>query len=207
MNYAKIAEDLRQRASRTTFTNEREICLNMLAKLILSGKIEATQKIEDEIDVDLHVSALRPIFIERFFPLYYFEIDEGYVPFNFTPYDYTAISDLAARESSQISSMLGGALSDKYLKFLSTVKQWAKEQKQIFHSYPEALRWVVYHNNFVEVTPEFLHWMSPQGSKQQDIDKSWELFEKRRTEFENEVNSGEYDKIIKELFNPTLLEN
>lgn len=135
MNYAKILEDLKNRASRTSFENEKEICLQKIQKIISSGKVKQLSKSSSLKTTFTPIKVLRDIFTEQLFPLYYYELTEGYVPFNFSYSDYRYINEFISKKSGEISSMLGGSVSDKYLKFLKDIKDWAFSQKNILCSY------------------------------------------------------------------------
>lgn len=215
MNYAKILQDLRARADRTEFVNEREICLKKIADIVAT-KIIDNQEITDNLTVSIPIEVLRDLFVEQIFPLYKYEIEEGYVPFLFDPSTITWIEDKIRVVSSDLHS-------DKFLKYLDGIKNWARNQKDIFYSYPRDIQSMMYQNNYIEVSPEFIYWMSPLTDKvgwYDENDKYQQLkytkenvvkvenlkFEKQMKRFMGELNRGYHDAEIKDFFNPTRIE-
>lgn len=62
----------------------------------------------------------------------------------------------------------------------------------------------MYSHNFVEVTPDFLLWLNPH--RDNVVKNAFEIFEEYRNEFNKNLDSGKYDSIIKDMFNPKSIE-
>ena len=95
------------------------------------------------------------------------------------------------------------------LKYRKSIRDWAFEEYQYISSLPRDVQDFYFFNYYVEVDKGFVFWCLP-SYKFTGIDSTIKSlndeFNRKKKEFFEKLNSGYYDQMIKDLFDPRLLE-
>ena len=207
MNWQKIINDLQSRALSTTFNNEREICLKKIQKLKISIGLNPEKKTETNVIKSLPIKELRRIFVETYCSWYL--NDKIYYPetntilYQFDRYNLHYIFE------ERYKLDLNPDVSLKMLKYRKSIRDWAFEEYQYISSLPRDVQDFYFFNYYVEVDKGFAFWCLP-NYKFTGIDSTIKSlndeFNRKKKEFFEKLNSGYYDQMIKDLFDPKLLE-
>ena len=97
----------------------------------------------------------------------------------------------------------------KMLKYRKSIWDWAFEEYHYISSLPRDIQDFYYFNYYIEVDKGFAFWCLP-SYKFTGIDSTIKSlndeFNHKKKEFFEKLNSGYYDRMINDLFDPKLLE-
>ena len=100
-------------------------------------------------------------------------------------------------------------VSLKMLKYRKSIRDWAFEEYQYISSLPRDIQNFYYFNYYVEVDKAFAFWCLPSYNftgVDSTIKSLNDEFNRNKKEFFEKLNSGYYDRMINDLFDPKLLE-
>lgn len=207
MDWQKIINDLQARALSTTFDGEREICLKKIKQLKISMGLNPEKKSENNVIKSLPIKELRKIFVETYCPWYL--KDKMYYPetntilYQFDRYHLSYIF------KERYKMDLDPGVSKKMLKYRKSIRDWAFEEYQYISGFPRELQSFYYFNYYIEIDKSFAFWCLPSYKfigVDETIKSLIKEFENNKKEFFEKLNSGYYDRMINELFDPKLLE-
>ena len=207
MDWQKIINDLEARALSTTFDNEREICLKKIQKLKISMGLNPEKKTENNMIKSFPIEELRRIFVETYCSWYL--KDKIYYPetntilYQFSRYNLHYIFE------ERYKLDLNPDVSLKILKYRKSIRDWAFEEYQYISSLPRDIQNFYYFNYYVEVDKAFAFWCLPSYNftgVDSTIKSLNDEFNRNKKEFFEKLNSGYYDRMINDLFDPKLLE-
>lgn len=214
MDVKKVLQDLMARSERTTFENEREICLKKIKMLLAKHNITDVKRfIESEESWksgEIPIEEIRNIFVAQFYPFFMDSavIDEfDNVPIRFDKWD---LEDLKSRCDANVVqfSKTAPTLAKVYGLFLSFVEGKLKEleirRKSIFGFDANYMR------NYILVPREIAYWISDKiGDSFNLIFKSAtieevckdrvEKFFRYKKQFFDHLKEGYYDETIKRV--------
>jgi len=210
MDWAKIVGDLKARALSTTYEGERKLCLKKIDEILLKYNVEQNAKAsKKEFITKIPIKRLREIFLETYLPWYLEENivkNDETIYFGFTTY----CLELIAKE--KITNVNVGS-SKKYLKHMRDIGEWALDEREFIKSMSRVLQSFYQWHYFIEIDIPFAIWCLPDYividkcncNKAKIVEFLKNEFENRKREFLRNLNSGYYDRDIRELFDPKLL--
>ena len=210
MDWTKIVDDLKARALSTNYEGERQLCLKKIDEILLKYNVEQNKKAsKKELFIKIPIKRLREIFVETYFPWY---LEENIVKNNETIYFgfSTYALEFIAREKIkdvEVSS------SNKFLKYMRDVGEWAWDEKEYIKSLPRVLQSFYSWHYYIEIDISFAIWCLPNYividqcncNKAKIIEYLKNEFKNRKEEFLKNLNIGYYDRDIRDLFDPKLL--
>ena len=208
MDWQKIINDLKARALSTLFDNERDICLKKIQKLKISMGLDPEKKTENNVIKSLPIEELRRIFTETYCSwylkdkIYYSETNT--ILYQFDRYNLHYIFE------ERYKLDLNPDVSLKMLKYRKSIRDWAFEEYQYISSLSNNLQDFYYFNYYVEVDKGFAFWCLPSykfTGIASTIKSLNDEFNRKKKEFFEKLNSGYYDRMINDLFDPKLLED
>ena len=210
MDWTKIVGDLKARALSTNYENERKLCLKKIDEILLKHNVEQNAKAsKKELITKIPITRLREIFMETYFPWYLEENivkDNETIYFGFSTYALEYIAKEKIRAVSTNSS-------NKFLKYMRDVGEWALDEREYIKSMPRVLQSFYHRHYYIEIDITFAIWCLPDYividqcncNKAKIIEYLKNEFENRKKDFLRNLNSGYYDRDIRELFDPKLL--
>lgn len=210
MDVKKVLQDLMARSERTTFENEREVCLEKIKMLLAKHAItdinafirsEGTKE-RDEIPIE----EIRNIFVTQFYPFFMDNtvIDEfDNVPISFNKWD---LETLKARCDRDVVTFAKDAptLANVYGTFLGFLERELRELKRrssilggsSWFDYIIVPREIAYWVN--DSIGEYF-WSSKHGTIEEVSKARVEKFLEDKNEFFERLNEGYYDWVIKKV--------
>jgi len=205
MDVKKRLLDLMARAERTTFENERDICLIKIKALLAQHAISDINAFirEQEEEYVFPIAEIRNIFVRQFYP-YYCEdavidiIDN--VPVTFDKYDLERLKSRCDVEVKQFAKD-APSLADVYGTFLGFVERKLEELKRkhnvIIHSF----------DDFIIVPREIAYWINDKvsgfdtkpGTIKEVCQQRVKTFLERKERFFDDLNHGYYDSDIRRV--------
>lgn len=195
MNIADVIEKIEQRAARTPFDSEREICRRKIMKLREKVGDDQNKKAAED-----NIQESRDTFAKAFYPWFTESVDEGFAPFCFYPY----MKDVVFEKCSRAMGDFPGN------------KRIAKMYKQLIDCVSEYYQDYYYYRNnagidygtdyFIMFPEELVFFLSTSYDKEKCIKEAFDEFEKKKENFFERLNEGAYDDIIAELNKKPLLE-
>ena len=210
MDVKKVLQDLMARSERTTFENEREVCLEKIKMLLAKHNITDVKSFiesgESGKSGEIPIEEIRIIFVAQFYP-YFMDsavIDEfDNVPVNF---DKWALEALKSRCDSNVIQFSKTApnLAKVYGLFLSFVEGKLKEleiRKSILGFDAN------YMCNYILVPREIAYWISDKigsfklksGTIEEVCKDRIEEFLRDKNRFLDYLKEGYYDQTIKRV--------
>lgn len=210
MDWQKIVDNLKARAVSTNYEGEREACLKKIDQILLKYNVDQNKKAsKKELITKIPIKRLREIFVETYFPWY---LEENIVKNNETVYFGFSSSSLNFIASEKIKDVDTNS-SNKFLKYMRDVGEWAWDEKEYIKSLPRVLQDFYMWHYYIEIDISFAIWCLPNFivigqydcNKAKIIEYLKNEFENRKKDFLRNLNSGYYDRDIRELFDPKLL--
>ena len=165
------------------------------------------KKTENNMIKTLLIKELRRIFVETYCSWYL--KDKIYYPESNTILYQFSIYNLHYIFEERYKLDLNPGVSLKMIKYRKSIRDQAFEEYQYISSLPCDIQSFYYFNYYIEVDKAFALWCLP-SYKFTDVDsiiKSLnDEFNSNKKEFFKNLNSGYYDLMIKDLFDPKLLE-
>ena len=210
MDWKKIVDDLKARALSTTYEGERKSCLKKIDEILFKYNIEQNAKAsKKELIIKIPIRRLREIFAETYFPWY---LEENIVKNNETIYFgfSTYVLKYIAKEKIKY---VNTDSSNKFLKYMKDIGEWALNEREYIKSMPRVLQSFYSWHYYIEIDIPFAIWCLPDYividrcgcNKIKIIEYLKNEFENRKQDFLKKLNSGYYDRDIRELFDPKLL--
>lgn len=212
MDVKKVLQDLMARSERTSFENEREVCLEKIKMLLAKHNITDVKSFiesgESGKSGEIPIEEIRNIFVAQFYPFFMDStvIDEfDNVPIRFGKYDLEA---LKARCDRDVVTFAKDAptLANVYGTFLGFLERELRELERR-SSILGGSSWY----DYIIVTREIAYWVSDRigeyfwsstpGTIEEVSKARVEKFLKDKNEFFERLNEGYYDWVIKEVIN------
>ena len=212
MDWSKIVDNLKTRALSTNYEGERQLCLKKIDEILLKHNVEMKSvKTKQELFHTIPIKKLREIFIETYFPWFLKEDAMGAngdtIYFGFSSYELEYIAKEKIKEINPSSSV-------KFMKYMKSIGEWAMDEYDYIKSLPRTLQSFYHFNYYIEIEIPFAIWCLPNYIVDQlcNLDKN-KIIEQLKLDFDNnknqllkDIHSGYYDRDIRELFDPKLLE-
>lgn len=204
MDVEKILQNLWDRASSTSFENEREIALQKIQLLKKKYLSMVAKKKEKEIDEDIPIKNLRRIFTETFFPYFIdgnIELNEDNVPVHV---DYYFLESAKHRADENLREFPN---NKKLFNFYKELVAWVKDVELYFknratHNEVQS----IYNFIFLDLPTAYFLTFDTKGL-QACYDSCMKNFQEQKTTFFEKLNDGWWDSFIVGYFDPRLLES
>ena len=212
MDVKKVLQDLMARSERTTFENEREVCLEKIKMLLAKHNITDVKRFIESVESgksgEIPIEDIRNIFVAQFYPFFMDStvIDEfDNVPISFNKWDLEA---LKARCDRDIVTFAKDAptLVDVYGTFLGFLERELEELEKR-SSILGGSSWF----DYIIVPREIAYWVNggigeyvwdfKPGTIEEVSKARVEKFLKDKNDFFERLNEGYYDWVIKEVIN------
>lgn len=194
MNISDVIEKLEERAKRTPFDNEREICRRKIIEL-RDRAVEERKTIKEN-----NIKESRNTFVMAFYPWYAEEIPEGFAPFLFYPYMKDVVFEKCAAALDEFPSTR--KLAMKYKKLTDLISEHYRDY--YYYKYNADVDYGL--DYYIILPEEVVFFLSNSYDKKECIRSAFAEFEKRKETFLKSLDEGKYDDIILNLSRNPLLE-
>lgn len=210
MDVKKVLQDLMARSERTSFENEREVCLEkikmLLAKHAINDINAFLQSGETGERCEIPIEEIRNIFVAQFYPFFMDSavIDEfDNVPVGFSKWDLEAIKNRCDRDVITFAKN-APSLAKVYGTFLNFVEGKLRELERrssilggsSWYDYIIVPREIAYWVN--DGIGKYV-WSSVHGTIEEVAKARVEKFLEDKTEFFERLHEGYYDWVIKNV--------
>ena len=210
MDVKKVLQDLMARSERTTFENEREICLNKIQVLLAKHNIKDVKRFiesgESGKSDEIPIAEIRNVFVAQFYPFFMDNtvIDEiDNVPIRFGKYDLQALKTRCDRDVITFAKD-APTLANVYGTFLGFLERELRELERR-SSILGGSSWY----DYIIVSREIAYWVNDgigeyawdfqPGTIDEVSQARVERFLKDKNDFFERLNEGHYDWVIKRV--------